>query len=524
LSSIAEPDLDERPVPDLLRSIWRYRLTVLILAAVAALAGAAIRMVFPGLPTATVRVTLQTEGSQLNVTAPPTPAAEATFVANQTAYFHGSRVLARLSRDLHGDYSPSALAQKVHASAATTGTLVTVDVTDADPAAAMRIANSLVTAYREVVRFRNLTASAAAIKDISAAQARLMTQLEDAFRAGRAAKATADATALAELAVEATRVQVNSTLYDDGVLSWQDATGASGGKRVPDVRLTLAGLAIGLLVGVVVAWIRADRNREVRTGAEASRWLGSPLLAEVPEILGGLPTPFAAMSVPDVRRHRRPRGRPTDHREETPAARAPALYFRVASVLAADEPHNVFAVTAAIEGSGATTTAIAIAASAARDGKRVLLVDADPCARGLAKAAHIASDAPGLYEVASGLADAQSAIVTRPVGDGFGLDVLPAGTASDRYPHVLRSSTGRSTLQALGTQYDRVVVDTGPLLRSAETVASVTLVDAVLVVVRHGIEAELVSALREQLMLLRARHLGCVFTFSTNDFRETNRS
>ena len=126
--------------------------------------------------------------------------------------------------------------------------------------------------------------------------------------------------------------------------------------------------------------------------------------------------------------------------------------------------------------------------------------------------------------MASGLADAQSAIVTRPVGDGFGLDVLPAGTASDRYPHVLRSSTGRSTLQALGTQYDRVVVDTGPLLRSAETVASVTLVDAVLVVVRHGIEAELVSALREQLMLLRARHLGCVFTFSTNDFRETNRS
>jgi Mrp family chromosome partitioning ATPase/capsular polysaccharide biosynthesis protein len=495
VSSIADPALDERPVPDLLASVWRYRLTVLTLAMCAALAGAAIRVALPGQPTARVSVTLQTAGSDLTETAALTPAAQATFVANQTAFFHDSRLLARLSDDLHGVYSPAALARKIHASAHTTSTIVTVDVSDSKPAAAVRIANVLVTAYREAVHYRTQVAVAAATEDIAAAQADLAAKLTDAYRAGRTGRpaAAAYSTALAALAVRRTEVQVNGTTYDDGLVSWEDATAAPGGRRVPDVRLTLAGLAIGLLAGVLVAWIRADRNRQIRTGAEASRALGSALLAELPEIAGGLPDPFG---------------------DEVHTEGEPDPYFGLTSALVSNGANKVVAITGASGGSGATTTSIGLAMSAARDGERVLLVDADSRARGLATAAHIDSHRPGLYEMAAGKLGASGAIVNCAVGEGCHVDVLPPGAESHDLPHVLRSPAGRSLLSALAAHYDRVIVDTGPLLATASTVALAPLVDAVVTVIRHGTDADLAFALREHLALLQAREVGTVFTFS----------
>jgi Mrp family chromosome partitioning ATPase len=262
---------------------------------------------------------------------------------------------------------------------------------------------------------------------------------------------------------------------------------------VPDLWLTLAGLAIGLLAGVLVAWIRADRNREITTGEEASRAVGSALLAELPKVAGGLPAPF------DV---------------EVPTAGGADPYFGLTSALASNGATKVVAVTAAIAGSGATTTSIGLAMSAARDGRRVLLVDADSRGRGLTTAAHIDSRRPGLYEVAAGKLGASDAIVNCAVGDGCRVDVLPPGAESRHFPYVLRSPAGRSLLSGLSAQYDRVIVDTGPLLATASTVALAPLVDAVVTVIRRGTAADLASAVREHLALLQARQIGAVFTFS----------
>ncbi len=511
MNGFADPALDERPAPDLLASIRRYKAMVIGLALLGALVGAAIRVASPGSPTAAVEVTLQTKASRLGDSASLTPAAQATFVANQAAFFEGAAVAARLSRDLHGLYRPRTLEQKIHAAPQPTGTSVKIEVTDPKPATAVLIANTLVKAYGAVVRGQTESEATEALAEISAAQANLTSKLQDAFRAGgSSARATAAATAsaLAALTVEATQVQVNRRIYDDGIASWRPATRARGGRRAPDARLTGAGLALSLLVGVVAAWIRADRNREVTTSKEASRVLGAPLLTSISASSAGLPSPFddgPSLKGIGRRRFRRVGDEPFNAGTADP-------YIRLASLVATNGQARIIAVTPAAVGAGGSTIAMGLAVAGARGGEQLLLVDADPASGRVSGDVLIEPDRPGLYEVAAGEAELGATIVRRAIGQGRHVDVLPPGSNSDRYPHLLRT-TGQTLLSELANRYSRIVVDTGPLLEAAPAVALVPFVDGVITVLRHGTSAEVASAVRSQLALLQVHHLGVVFTF-----------
>lgn len=490
LNAGPDPALDERPAPDLLAAIRHNKLTILAVVLASGVVCAAVRVAFPGARTATVHVTLQTTGSRLTESGPLTPAAQQTFVANQAAFFTDREVLARLAADLNGRFSPRTLAGKIHARPTSVGTIVAIEVSDARQASAVAIANTLVSAYRQVVRQRTEVEAANAAGAIAASEADLSQRLTDTYAAGAAGRATAPAiaTALAALAVQAVQVRVNSKIYDDGVMSWQAAAGTRGGVRTPDLRLTAGGAAIGLLLGVLLAWIRSDRAREIGTADEATRLLGVPLLEELAETPTGLPSPLSGQVDPDP-------------------------YLRLFSVVAADDRATVVAITPVCESAGATTTAVGLAMTAARAGARVLLVDADPSSGRLAAELLVEPGGPGLYEVAAGDVSLSDALVSCTVGDSRHVDVLSPGASAADYPHVVRAR-GRMVLSELSAKYDHVFVDTGPVSTNAGAVAILPLAEAVITVLRRGTPSDAASAARAQLTLLKVRDLGYVFTFS----------
>jgi Mrp family chromosome partitioning ATPase len=122
---------------------------------------------------------------------------------------------------------------------------------------------------------------------------------------------------------------------------------------------------------------------------------------------------------------------------------------------AGDSARRITVVGASRDG-GATTTAVALARSLAKQG-RVVLVD---LALGAPKLAAIASDptAPGMVELVNGTASFGE-IITRDRHSRVHL--IMAGQAEPDSRSLMLSQRLAITLEALGRTYDQVVIDAG---------------------------------------------------------------
>jgi len=145
-------------------------------------------------------------------------------------------------------------------------------------------------------------------------------------------------------------------------------------------------------------------------------------------------------------------------------------------------PAQVLAVSSAAAGEGKTTTAINLAATLAQSpDTRVLLMDTDLRRPSVASSLALGSSA------GAGLAGAvldprvELAAVVRPTP--FGFSVLPAGTSPSNAYQILESPRIGELLQEARRSYDRVVVDTPPLLLVPDCRLLSQWVDAFVIVV-----------------------------------------
>lgn len=131
--------------------------------------------------------------------------------------------------------------------------------------------------------------------------------------------------------------------------------------------------------------------------------------------------------------------------------------------------HNgvIYAIANQKGGIGKTTTALALSEALTLAGYRVLLIDADPQANATATAITQGGNSGAtLRNVLLGEAPAQAAIVRSEV---LQCDVLPAAPTLAAVDKALGETTGkeyrmRETLEAEGTAYDYIVIDTPPAL------------------------------------------------------------
>lgn len=145
-----------------------------------------------------------------------------------------------------------------------------------------------------------------------------------------------------------------------------------------------------------------------------------------------------------------------------------------------DKPIQILAVTSSIPGEGKSTTAINIAASIARDGKRVLMVDGDLRLPTQHRQFPETVVAPGLVEVLTRTNTPAEAVQETPVENLF---LLAAGTSPPDPGHLVESLRMRQVLLELARSYDVVLVDAPPVLAVNDPIVLSRVVDATVVVV-----------------------------------------
>jgi capsular exopolysaccharide synthesis family protein len=165
--------------------------------------------------------------------------------------------------------------------------------------------------------------------------------------------------------------------------------------------------------------------------------------------------------------------------------------------------------TSALPGDGKTTTAVNLAATLARRGLKVILVDAD-LRRGCVHTSFGLSKTPGLADVLQGKIVLSEAIQHVQVRVGT-LDCLTAGSILSSPVGYLEGPRFASTLRYLAEHYDSVIIDSAPVGVIPDTLAVAANVDAVVVVARAGATPfEAIRFAAEQLRTIQAPLIGAV--------------
>ena len=166
-------------------------------------------------------------------------------------------------------------------------------------------------------------------------------------------------------------------------------------------------------------------------------------------------------------------------------------------------------VASAVSGEGKTAFACNLALTLAAAGQRTVLVDCDLRSPSVHEVFGVDQTEGQLAKLLIREAKLEDAI--RPSGYE-NLDVLPCGPPPPNPAELVGSRQFRDLLTSLDKEYDRIVLDSPPVVPVTDAKLLSQVVDVVLVVVRHNVSARyaLHQALR-QLLDVDAPVLGCVF-------------
>jgi capsular exopolysaccharide synthesis family protein len=241
------------------------------------------------------------------------------------------------------------------------------------------------------------------------------------------------------------------------------------------------GLVVGLIGGIVLAFLREKVDRPLRTPQDVRDWTGIPSVASIPEFssngfhwgIKGLKSARDSAERPAKFLFERP------HSPESEAMRA--LHANI--VLAKEQQPQVVLVTSSLPGEGKTTVAVNLALALAQYHK-TCLVDADlrsPC---VAASFGVRAD-EGLGDVLLESVALQDALVA--MQDSPNLVILPGGKASDESAHLIGGMVMKSVMESLRARFDFIILDSSPIIPYAEGRALSTLTDGIIFVTRSGI-------------------------------------
>jgi Mrp family chromosome partitioning ATPase/uncharacterized protein involved in exopolysaccharide biosynthesis len=296
------------------------------------------------------------------------------------------------------------------------------------------------------------------------------------------------------------------------------------------------GLLLGFLLGMGGAFLLEAMNTSIRKPEDLEHALNLPGLAVIPRLTNGT-----------ARAQRRlggllPPGKKAEleAKSSTSSPLGGAQPFSVGieafrmlrtSLLWCEQGDSMktLVVTSSSPGEGKTMTAANLSVTFAYDGLRVLLIDCDvrrprqhtlfqvPRAPGLMELlmpSGPTADGVGSLTFNPGMGRSESG---RPVTDVIrptkvkGLSLLPCGALPTNASHLLSGVRMRVLLQELAKSFDLVILDTPPVLATADAGILASVADGVLLVVRAG-QTDRVAAKRahQQLVNVGARVVGTV--------------
>ena len=323
-------------------------------------------------------------------------------------------------------------------------------------------------------------------------QKRLEAQKEDAYRLNEDE---------AQYAILRHEAELNRDLYDALQMRLKEASVTAGlsatnitvvdRASVPVVPVAprkslslMLGLLGGLLCGTVIAFMVESVDDTLQTSEEVESVSMLASLATIPHI-----------STEGGKRKRKGPDEPVpmgSHMQQlvalySPKSHAAEAYRGLRSSLllsSIDRPPRIVVVTSAFPGEGKTTTTVNTAIAFAQRGERVLLVDADLRRGSLDRVFNLDDKSFGLSSVLTQPA-AQRELAS-PIPDLPMLKVLPTGPRPPNPAEMLSSNRMEEQLRQWALEYDRVVIDTAPVLAVSDTQAIAALADTVILVARAG--------------------------------------
>jgi capsular exopolysaccharide synthesis family protein len=561
--------------PTLFSAAWRYRWLVAALTAVAVALGIAYVTVFPPetLYSAKASMVVQETGGGLDIGSSGNPQ---RFVANQVEIINSNAVF-QLASDLAEQNDPPVLLEPADLEAGilvgynNDSDLIDVVFIADEQAVAITGANALAAAYQELVSLETSAAADAALEridsqldtleervdaiksDIDAiiaadtARADLLAQYEQAL--GEIVKLQAEAplaTNTRAAVIEGRLAELRDLIFiyqtvatigagsdeldklrldEDQVLARREALLERRDQITVDIelapevvaflstaqtaevyeeaagpRIIAVALLLGLLAGVAIAYLLASRRRIFHDRMEPQGVIRVPLLADIPSFAEeGLKTRLPVLDQPR-------------------SASAEAFRFAAASLelkMASQQAKSLVVISATL-GTGKSTVVANLALAAAREGSRVLLIDADFGNQDLtALLTDEQTSVPhGLTDIVSAGMPFSEAIRSIEIGPDMHLSLLARGRQPVVAADLLRSPKVRQLFDTVREAFDVILVDAPPLLQVAYTSTLASYVDAALVIVAHRGSVGQLEEVNSRLSLIGRDSIGYVYNKS----------
>jgi tyrosine-protein kinase len=368
------------------------------------------------------------------------------------------QIRGRVGRD---DLTVGALKRRIRATAVEDTALVEVRVEGASPEEARDLAEDVARAFVATVQ-RNSTARVARLQQALEAQIAKFTDEIQQLQAGRESPGVAERIAALRGARD-NLIQQQQQLFASGLAQGGslELTAPPNAQATPisprPVLNVIAGVLLGLLVGVGLAWLRRTLDRGLHSSEEAEELLNVPVLAAVP-----------------VRRR--------FSSDDPVLGEAYDVLRANLAFLSLDQTMQVLTFTSYNPREGKTSTVEGLAYAAVRGGMNVVMIDGDVRTRTLSTTlGH--GDEPGLTSAIVGMASLGDVVVELSPGLSF----LPAGPIPPNPPSLLSSGRTRELVAQLREQYELVLVDSPPVEHLADASILGAVSDGIIVVARVGV-------------------------------------
>ena len=492
--------------PGLVGSLRRYWRVIVAVTALAAIAGCAVSLLLPAKYEAQASLFLRDPGRPAVLTlggTPPSPSGDhAVFMATQAELAGSDVVYERALQILKRSGTPDDVRRSVVVGPSADLASLTIRATSGDPAESANLATAVGTAYELVAGERIAAEAKVAITGLQQVRAQREAEFEalraqiaqasgpDQASLERRAFATSDL--IGGLQIHESELAAQAAVYGSGVESFQEAAPPVSSSQPAPLVLALIGAVLGLVAAGGWAWWAAGRNRRVESEGDAGAILGVPLLGEAPRLDAKLRGAGGGSSPP----------------KDPVAAEAYHVVLAALEHALSKVGGKVVAVASAGPGDGKTLAVLNLALAARREGRQVLLVDADERTRGLSQ---LSRDGRHFDVIGVGHDGEEDPAVTvgrwppptprpRPEPPTLGTVLQVGPERNGQHPaEFFRSTAFGKLIGFSGQPADLVLIDTPALLDVSEAVTIADHADAILLVVNRGTSLADLRRARERL-------------------------
>lgn len=273
------------------------------------------------------------------------------------------------------------------------------------------------------------------------------------------------------------REQLSAELAQGGY-NWQIVESPTVEELSPSPAKTVAlGGVVGLFLGGVAAFLREAVDGVVHTSDDLQKQVALPFLGMLPDTAPSV----LSTAITTESSNGRLSSLPTVQIiQSIPFREAFDLIYKNIQFLQAASQLRSLAITSALASEGKSTLTLGLALTAARLGKRVLVIDGDLRRPSLHEKLGLLWDAQGLSTFLSGKSNAISPYRLSWLNSN--IEVLPAGLEPSDPMSLLSSRQMQELIASYEETHDLVLVDTPPVLGTADALQLASYCSGVLLV------------------------------------------